>query len=66
MAGVGVVYDSNEVSRTESFLKSQNALMEQVDKETEVKNKSILRYAVILGGVAIVLVLFKVLVNKKK
>jgi hypothetical protein len=66
MAGVGVVYDSNEVSRTESFLKSQNALMEQVDKENEVKNKSILRYAVILGGVAIVLVLFKVLVNKKK
>ena len=66
MAGVGVVYDSNEVSRNESFLKSQNALMEQVDKENEVKNKSILRYAVILGGVAIVLVLFKVLVNKKK
>jgi hypothetical protein len=66
MAGVGVVYDSNEVSRMESFLKSQNALMEQVDKENEVKNKSILRYAVILGGVAIVLVLFKVLVNKKK
>lgn len=66
MAGVGVVYDSNEFSRTESFLKSQNALMEQVDKETEVKNKSILRYAVILGGVAIVLVLFKVLINKKK
>ena len=66
MARVGVVYDSNEVSRTESFLKSQNALMEQVDKENEVKNKSILRYAVILGGVAIVLVLFKVLVNKKK
>ena len=66
MTGVGVVYDSNEVSRTESFLKSQNALMEQVDKENEVKNKSILRYAVILGGVAIVLVLFKVLVNKKK
>ena len=66
MAGVGVVYDSNEFSRTESFLKSQNDLMEQVDKETEVKNKSILRYAVILGGVAIVLVLFKVLINKKK
>jgi hypothetical protein len=62
----GVIYDSNEVSRMESFLKSQNALMEGVDKETEVKNKSILRYAVILGGVAIVLVLFKVLVNKRK
>jgi type II secretory pathway component PulF len=66
MAGVGVVYDSNEVSRMESFLKKQNDLMEQVDKETEVKNKSILRYAVILGGVAIVLVLFKTLVNKRK
>jgi hypothetical protein len=62
----GVIYDSNEISRTESFLNKQNDLMEQVDKETEVKNKSILRYAVILGGVAIVLVLFKVLVNKRK
>lgn len=62
----GVVYDSNEVSRMESFLNKQNDIMEQVDKETQVKNKSILRYAVILGGVAIVLVLFKVLVDKKK
>jgi hypothetical protein len=66
MAGVGVVYDSNEVSRMESFLKSQNALMEGVDKEKQVQNKNILRYAVILGGVAITLVLFKVLINKRK
>jgi hypothetical protein len=66
MAGVGVVYDSNELSRLESFLNQQNDLMEKVDKETQVQNKNILRYAVILGGVAIVLVLFKVLVNKKK
>ena len=66
MAGVGVVYDSNELSRLESFLNQQNDLMEKVDKETQVQNKNILRYAVILGGVAIVLVLFKVLVDKKK
>jgi len=66
MAGVGVIYDSNEISRLESFLNQQNDLMEKVDKEKEVQNKNILRYAVILGGVAIVLVLFKVLVNKKK
>lgn len=66
MAGVGVIYDSNEISRLESFLNKQNDLMEKVDKETQVQNKNILRYAVILGGVAIVLVLFKVLVNKKK
>jgi hypothetical protein len=66
MAGVGVIYDSNEISRLESFLNQQNDLMEKVDKETQVQNKNILRYAVILGGVAIVLVLFKVLVNKKK
>jgi len=66
MAGVGVVYDSNEISRLESFLNQQNDLMEKVDKEKEVQNKNILRYAVILGGIAIVLVLFKVLVDKKK
>jgi hypothetical protein len=66
MAGVGVVYDSNEVSRMESFLKSQNALMEGVDKEKQVQNKNILRYAVILGGVALTLVLFKVFISKRK
>jgi len=66
MAGVGVIYDSNEISRLESFLNQQNDLMEKVDKEKEVQNKNILRYAVILGGIAIVLVLFKVLVDKKK
>jgi capsule polysaccharide export protein KpsC/LpsZ len=66
MAGVGVIYDSNELSRVENFLNQQNDLMEKVDKEKEVQNKNILRYAVILGGIAIVLVLFKVLVDKKK
>jgi len=66
MAGVGVVYDSNELSRLESFLNQQNDLMEKVDKETQVQNKNILRYAVILGGVALTLVLFKVFISKRK
>lgn len=66
MAGIGVVYDSNEVSRMESFLNKQNDLMQGIDKEKEFQNKNILRYAVILGGVALTLVLFKVFISKKK
>jgi uncharacterized membrane protein YadS len=66
MAGIGVVYDSNEVSRMESFLNKQNDLMQGIDKEKEFQNKNILRYAVILGGVALTLVLFKVFISKRK
>ena len=66
MAGVGVIYDSNEISRNEKFLNSQNDLMERADLEKSVQNKNILRYAVLLGGIAITLVLFKVFVNKIK
>jgi len=66
MAGVGVIYDSNEVSRMEKLLDETNTLFEKADNEKQFQNKNILRYAILLGGIAITLVLFKVLVNKKK
>lgn len=66
MAGVGVIYDSNEVSRMEKLLDETNTLFEKVDNEKQFQNNNILRYALLLGGIAITLVLFKVLVNKKK
>jgi capsule polysaccharide export protein KpsC/LpsZ len=66
MAGVGVIYDSNEVSRMEKLLDETNTLFEKVDNEKQFQNNNILRYAILLGGIAITLVLFKVLVNKKK
>jgi hypothetical protein len=66
MAGVGVIYDSNEVSRMEKLLDETNTLLEKVDNEKQFQNNNILRYAILLGGIAITLVLFKVLVNKKK
>lgn len=66
MAKSGLLYDSNEVSRTESFLNEQNVLMQKADEEKEVQNKNILRYAVILGGVALTLILFKVFFKKRK
>jgi tetrahydromethanopterin S-methyltransferase subunit G len=66
MAGVGVIYDSNEVSRMEKLLDETNTLFEKADNEKQFQNKNILRYAVILGGIAITLVLFKVFIDKKK
>jgi len=66
MAGVGVIYDSSEVSRMEKLLDETNTLLEKVDNEKQFQNNNILRYAILLGGIAITLVLFKVLVNKKK
>jgi hypothetical protein len=66
MAGVGVIYDSNEVSRMEKLLDETNTLFEKADNEKQFQNKNILRYAILLGGIAITLVLFKVLLDKKK
>jgi hypothetical protein len=66
MNDVGVVYDRNEVSRMDAFLKSQNELMQQADKGKELQNQNVLKYAVLLGGIVITLVFFKIMVNKKK
>lgn len=66
MSKIGLRYDSNEVSKTESFLNQQNDLMQQADEEKELQNKKILRYVVILGGVALTLILFRVFLKKRK
>ena len=40
--------------------------MDKIDNEESVKKSNVLRYAIILGGVAVTLVLFNYLVNRKK
>jgi hypothetical protein len=66
MSKIGLRFDSNEISKTESFLNKQNDLMQQADEEKELQNKKILRYVVILGGVALTLILFRVFLKKRK
>jgi len=62
----GRIYDIGEVPRLEAFIKEQQDEMDKIDSEKSVQDKKILRYAILLGGVALTLVLFKYLVNKKK
>jgi hypothetical protein len=66
MSKIGLRFDSNEISKTESFLNKQNDLLQQADEDKEVQNKKILRYVVILGGVALTLILFRVFLKKRK
>jgi len=62
----GRIYDIGEVPRLEAFIKEQQDEMDKIDSEKSVQDKKILRYAILLGGVAITLVLFKYLVDRKK
>jgi len=62
----GKIYDIGEVPRLEAFIKEQQDEMDKIDSEKSVQDKTILRYAILLGGVAITLVLFKYLVDKRK
>jgi len=63
---VGRIYDSEELVRLEATLKEQQSEMDKIDNEESVKKSNVLRYAIILGGVAVTLVLFNYLVNRKK
>jgi hypothetical protein len=62
----GKTYDSAELKRLDDFLNQQQAQMELIDNQKEFKNKKVVQYALILTGAVISLILFKVLVDKKK
>lgn len=62
----GKTYDVAEYGKLENFIKEQQGEMDKIDLEESVQNKNILRYAILLGGVAITLVLFKYLLDKRK
>jgi hypothetical protein len=62
----GKIYDIGEVPRLEAFIKEQQDAMDKIDKEKSVQNNKVLQYTLLLTGVALTLVLFKYLVNKKK
>lgn len=62
----GRKYDTSEFSRLESFLSNQQSQMDLIDKEKEAQNKKVLQYSLLLAGAVLTLILFKVLVDKKK
>jgi hypothetical protein len=62
----GKTYDVAEYGRLDAFIKEQQREMDKIDLEKSVQYTTILRYAILLGGVAITLVLFKYLVDKRK
>jgi hypothetical protein len=47
-------------------LSNQQAQMDLIDKEKENQNKKVVQYALLLSGAVLSLILFKVLVDKKK
>lgn len=63
---VGKTFDESEIARISSLLNEQQKQLDLVDKESDFANKSILRYTILLAGGVLVLVVLKVLINKKK
>ena len=62
---VGNIYDQNETSRVESLLKTENTLMNTLDKDKQFSDKKLLQYVLALAGIVVLLVGFKFIVNKK-
>jgi hypothetical protein len=62
----GKIYDSEEYSRLDAFLKEQQDEMNKIDREKSVQTTKIIQYAMVLTGVVLSLYWFSNLVNKKK
>jgi hypothetical protein len=62
----GKTYDVAEYGRLDAFLNQQQDEMDKIDREDSFQNKKVLRYALILTGVALSLFAFKYLISKRK
>jgi len=62
----GKIYDSEEYSRLDAFLKEQQDEMNKIDREKSVQTTKIIQYAMVLTGVVLSLYWFSRMVNKKK
>jgi hypothetical protein len=60
----GRIYDISEISRTTSFLDTQEEELQKIDSEGS--DKKVIKYAILIGASIIFLVLFKIIVNKRK
>ena len=62
----GKIYDISEYPRLDAFLKEQQDVMDEIDKEKSFQTTKIIQYAMVLTGVVISLYWFSRMVNKKK
>jgi hypothetical protein len=60
----GYVYDKSAINRIENLIQQQEQVFTEVDKEDN--NRTAVRYAIIVGGSVLVLVLLKILIDYKK
>jgi hypothetical protein len=62
----GKIYDISEYPRLNAFLKEQQDVMDEIDKEKSFQTTKIIQYSIVLVGVVISLYWFSRMVNKKK
>jgi hypothetical protein len=62
---VGKIYDSEETSRIKDFLNMQTDEMKALESEESLVDKTIMRYAIIIGGAVIAILMVKFLTRKK-
>jgi len=62
----GKIYDISEYPRLDAFLKEQQDVMDEIDKEKSFQTTKIIQYTMVLVGVVISLYWFSRMVNKKK
>jgi hypothetical protein len=62
----GKIYDISEYPRLDAFLKEQQDVMDEIDKEKSFQTTKIIQYSMVLVGVVISLYWFSRMVNKKK
>lgn len=62
---VGKIYDSNETTRIKELLDKEQRLLGSLENSKENTNTTILRYTILFGGSAILLLLLNYIIKKK-
>ena len=63
---MGLIYDQNAYGRINSLLDEQEEEFKKIDQNTENQTKRIIRFGIILGVSAILILGLKVLIKKNK
>ena len=61
----GKIYDTDEVSTINEFLNTQTKELKALESETEVLDKTVMRYAIIIGGAIVAILAVKFLTSRK-
>ncbi len=63
---MGLIYDQNAYGRINSLLDEQEEEFKKIDQNAENQTKKIIRFGIILGVSAILILGLKVLIKKNK